>query len=141
VEKLWSGRAKPVEKLTTKKYLWPDRGVDLTCGGMWTPSSRCASLDHSLEPRRIVRSTCITQNTRDVTVHCFEEFIGERAFVVEVTDAGNRWRAQLRRRPGVPTAMMPFYGASPAEAAHRLLDWMRRAHERQLAGAAAPRQE
>ena len=48
------------------------------------------------------------------------------------TDAGNRWRAQLRRRPGVPTAMMPFYGASPAEAAHRLIDWMRRAHERQM---------
>ena len=71
--------------------------------------------------------------THDVTVHCFEEFIGERAFEIEVTDAGNRWRAQLRRRPGVPTAMMPFYGASPAEAAHRLIEWMRRAHERQLA--------
>ena len=67
-----------------------------------------------------------------MTVHCFEEFIGERAFEIEVMDAGNRWRAQLRRRPGVPTAMMPFYGASPAEAAHRLIDWMRRAHERQL---------
>jgi hypothetical protein len=34
--------------------------------------------------------------------------------------------------------MMPFYGASPAEAADRLMDWMRRAYERQLA-AAAPR--
>ena len=34
--------------------------------------------------------------------------------------------------------MMPFYGASPAEAAHRLIDWMRRAHERQTA-AAPPR--
>jgi len=44
----------------------------------------------------------------------------------------------LRRRPGVPTAMMPFYGASPAEAAHRLIDWMRRAHDRQLA-VATPR--
>ena len=32
--------------------------------------------------------------------------------------------------------MMPFYGASPAEAAHRLIDWMRRAHERQMAVAA-----
>ena len=67
-----------------------------------------------------------------MTVHCFGEFIGERAFVIEVTDAGNRWRAQLRRRPGVPTAMMPFYGESPAEAAHRLIDWMRRAHERKV---------
>jgi hypothetical protein len=104
---------------------------------MWTAPSWRASLDHSLEARRIVRSTGFTQHTH-VTVHCFEEFIGERAFVIEVTDAGNRWRAQLRRRPGVPTAMMPFYGASPAEAAHRLLDWMRRAHERQRAAALPP---
>jgi len=74
-----------------------------------------------------------------LTVHCFEEIIGERAFEIEVTDAGDRWRAQLRRRPGIPTAMMPFYGASPAEAARRLIDWMRRAHERQMASAASPR--
>jgi len=74
-----------------------------------------------------------------LTVHCFEETIGERAFEIEVFDAGNRWRAQLRRRPGIPTAMMPFYGASPAEAAHRLIDWMRRAHERQVAAAPSPR--
>jgi hypothetical protein len=73
-----------------------------------------------------------------VTVHCFEEFIGERAFEIEVTDAGTQWRAQLRRRPGIPTAMMPFYGASPAEAARRLIDWMRRAHERNTA-TVAPR--
>jgi len=39
VENLWTARAKPVEKLTTKKYLWPDRGEDLTSGGMWTPPS------------------------------------------------------------------------------------------------------
>ena len=132
MEKLWTGRANPVEKLTTKKYLWPDRGEDLTSGGLWTASSRGASLDPSRRERRILRSVCFTQHT-DVTVHCFEEFIGERAFEIEVTDAGNRWRAQLRRRPGVPTAMMPFYGESPAEAAHRLIDWMRRAHERQMA--------
>jgi hypothetical protein len=130
VEKLWTARANPVEKLTTKKYLWPDRGEDLTSGGMWTASSRWASLDLTGRERRILRSVCFTQH-KDVTVHCFEEFIGERAFEIEVTDAGNRWRAQLRRRPGVPTAMMPFYGESPAEAAHRLIDWMRRAHERQ----------
>jgi hypothetical protein len=131
VEKLWTARANPVEKLTTKKYLWPDRGGDLTSGGMWTAPSWPASLDPTHRERRIQRSVCFTQHT-DVTVHCFEEFIGERAFVIEVTDAGNRWRAQLRRRPGVPTAMMPFYGESPAEAAHRLIDWMRRAHERKV---------
>jgi hypothetical protein len=138
VENLWTPGAKPVEKLTTKNYFWPDRGVDPAAGGLWTAPSWRASLDHSWHARRIERSTSHSQHTI-LTVHCFEEFIGERAFVIEVTDAGNRWRAQLRRRPGVPTAMMPFYGTSPAEAAHRLMDWMRRAHERQLAAAAPQR--
>jgi hypothetical protein len=61
VENLWMARAKPVEKLTTKKYLWPDRGLDPTSGGMWTPPSRGASLDHSGVERRIERSTCCTR--------------------------------------------------------------------------------
>ena len=138
MEKLWTARANPVEKLTTKKYLWPDRGEDLTSGGMWTASSWRASLDPTRDARRIHHSVLLHPAHTDVTTHCFEEFIGDRAFEIEVTDAGNRWRAQLRRRPGVPTAMMPFYGESPAEAAHRLLDWMRRAHARQLA-AVVPR--
>jgi len=74
-----------------------------------------------------------------VNVHHFEETIGERAYEIEVTATGNRWRAQLMRRPGIPTAMMPFYGESPAEAATRLFDWMRRAHQlRTPAGVAAP---
>ena len=54
-----------------------------------------------------------------VTVHRFEETIGGRLYEIEVTPAGPRWRAQLRRRPGVPTAMMPFYGETPPEAAQR----------------------
>jgi hypothetical protein len=57
VEKLWTARVNPVEKLTTKKYLWPDRAEDLTFGGMWTAPSRRASLDHSWRARRIERST------------------------------------------------------------------------------------
>jgi hypothetical protein len=61
VEKLWTARANPVEKLTTKKYLWPDRGEDLTSGGMWTAPSWRVSLDHSCHPRRIERSTSLTQ--------------------------------------------------------------------------------
>jgi hypothetical protein len=73
-----------------------------------------------------------------VTVHSFEETIGERLYEIEVTAAGNRWRAQLRRRPGIPTAMMPFYGDSPAEAAHRLVGWMTRAHQRQAAAVTTP---
>ena len=49
--------------------------------------------------------------------HHFEETIAGRAYLIEVTPVSNRWRAQLRRLPGMPTAMMPFYGQTPEEAA------------------------
>jgi hypothetical protein len=39
VEKLWTVRAKPVEMLTTQKYLWPDRGVDPPEHAVWTTPS------------------------------------------------------------------------------------------------------
>jgi len=65
-----------------------------------------------------------------VTVHRFEENIAGRNYLIEVTAAGPRWRAQLLRRPGTPTAMMPFYGSTPPEAAQRLAEWLTRAHQR-----------
>ena len=67
-----------------------------------------------------------------LTVHRFEETIGGRPYEIEVTPAGPRWRAQLRRAPGIPTAMMPFYGATPPEAAQRLAEWLTLAHNRRL---------
>ncbi|HEY3161149.1 MAG TPA: hypothetical protein VGJ78_19420 [Vicinamibacterales bacterium] len=70
-------------------------------------------------------------------VHHFEETIGGRAYQIEVTAISNRWRAQLRRGPGVPTAMMPFYGQTPDEAARQLSQWLSRAHERFAAVAAS----
>jgi hypothetical protein len=63
-----------------------------------------------------------------VTVHRFEEIIGGRSYQIEVTPVSNRWRAQLRRRPGVPMAMMPFYGQTPDEAARQLAKWLALAH-------------
>jgi hypothetical protein len=65
-----------------------------------------------------------------VTVHRFQETIGGRAYLIEVTPASNRWRAQLLRAPGVPTAMMPFYGPTPDEAAKQLAQWLSLAHRR-----------
>jgi hypothetical protein len=65
-----------------------------------------------------------------VTVHRFQETIGGRAYLIEVTPASNRWRAQLLRAPGVPTAMMPFYGPTPDEAAKQLAQWLALAHRR-----------
>lgn len=72
-------------------------------------------------------------------VHHFEETIGGRAYHIEVTPISNRWRAQMRRGPGMPTAMMPFYGQTPDEAARLLLQWLTLAHQRFAATAAATR--
>ena len=63
-------------------------------------------------------------------VHRFEETIGGRAYQIDVTPVSNRWRAQLRRGPGMPTAMMPFYGQTPDEAAQQLTQWLVLAHRR-----------
>jgi hypothetical protein len=68
-------------------------------------------------------------------VHRFEQSIGGRLYLIEVSAVSkDRWRAQIVRLPGVPTAMMPFYGRTPAEAAGQLGAWLTRAHQR----AAAP---
>ena len=64
-------------------------------------------------------------------VHRFEESIGGRPYLIEVKAVSqNRWRAYIVRMPGVPTALMPFYGATPADAARQLCDWLTRAHAR-----------
>ena len=64
-------------------------------------------------------------------VHRYEETIGGRPYLIEVTAVSpDRWRAYIVRIPGVPTALMPFYGRTPAEAAHQLSDWLTRAYAR-----------
>ena len=63
-------------------------------------------------------------------VHRYEETICGRAYHIEVTAVSNRWRAQLRRLPGMPTAMMPFYGQTPDEAALQLTKWLTLTHRR-----------
>ena len=72
-------------------------------------------------------------------IHRFEETIGGRAYQIEVTPVGNRWRAALRRIPGMPTAMMPFYGQTPDDAAHHLAQWLEIAHRRSQPATPAPK--
>lgn len=74
-----------------------------------------------------------SRNKQPVIVHRFEETICGRAYQIEVTAVSNRWRAQLRRLPGMPTAMMPFYGQTPDEAARQLTKWLVLAHQRLVA--------
>lgn len=58
-----------------------------------------------------------------------EKLIAGREYLIEVSQvAENRWRAQIVRIPGVPIAMMPFYGETAEEAATLLTNWLTRAH-------------
>jgi hypothetical protein len=66
-------------------------------------------------------------------VHRYHETIAGRAYQIEVISVSGRWRAQLARVPGIPTAMMPFYGTTPDEAARHLTAWLTLANTR-LAG-------
>src|SRR5207249_5122216 len=69
-----------------------------------------------------------------IAVHRFEECIAGHDYLIEVSLVSkDRWRAYIVRVPGVPTALMPFYGPTPREAARQLSDWLTRAH-----GAANP---
>ena len=64
--------------------------------------------------------------------HCLERTIAGRPVVIEVTwVAEKRWRAHIVRIPGIPTAMMPFYGETADEAATNLSLWLDRAHQHQ----------
>ena len=57
----------------------------------------------------------------------FHETINGRPYVIEALPIGqDRWRAQLARAAGATTALMPFYGTTPDEAAQHLAEWLAR---------------
>ena len=58
----------------------------------------------------------------------FNETIKGRPYVIEVHAVGrDRWRAGLARSSRT-TALMPFYGTTPAAAAQQLAIWLSRAN-------------
>lgn len=62
-------------------------------------------------------------------VQRFEQTIGGQHYAIEVRPVvGSRWRACLIRSAGVPTALMPFYGATPRGALEALVAWLSHAH-------------
>ncbi len=64
-----------------------------------------------------------------MVVRRFHESIGGRVYHIEASMVDDdRWRAQIARLPGMPTALMPFYGETADEAARHLCDWLTRAH-------------
>jgi hypothetical protein len=78
--------------------------------------SRRASLDPGSPIHRIVASVNILR---------YEETIAGRTYFIEVSSvSASQWRAQIARRPGMPSSMMPFYGQTPEEAARQLSKWL-----------------
>ena len=60
-----------------------------------------------------------------MTVHRYEEQIAGRTYQIEVRPiSSTQWRAQIARLPGMPTSMMPFYGATPEQAVRELSRWL-----------------
>ena len=55
--------------------------------------------------------------------------INGRLYRIEVARSGPQWRARVLNQHGGPTALMPFYGATPEDAAHGLASWLTRQHK------------
>jgi hypothetical protein len=99
--------------------------------------SRGASLDPHPAVRKIPTrfvnnpSVLFARYTVLTLIRRFQESIAGQAYLIEVAAVErDRWRANLVRTPGVPTALMPFYGPTPDQAADLLRQWLTRAHER-----------
>jgi hypothetical protein len=66
----------------------------------------------------------------DIVRHSLQRIINGRCYLIEVAQVDElRWRANILKLPGVPAAMMPFYGTTPDEAATNLTDWLDRANQ------------
>ena len=60
-----------------------------------------------------------------MSVHRYEQQIAGRTLLIEVCAVSDtQWRAQIARLPGMPTALMPFYGPTPEDAARELSRWL-----------------
>ena len=80
--------------------------------------SRVSSLDRRRERHRIQRipDDTLTGITK-VAIHRFEETINGRDYHIEVSPSPSTNGAQDRAAVRGPTALMPFYGTTPDEAA------------------------
>ena len=123
----------PVE-MSTRRIFFSERLSETPRTEVVDVPSSFASLDARPTPRRISAPIERFQRlfqTVAPAIHRFEELIGGRSYLIEARPVDrDRWRAYIVRLPGVPTALMPFYGRTPAEAAKHLSDWLVRAHDR-----------
>jgi hypothetical protein len=77
------------------------------------------------EPRTVTVAAAASRHYR------FEHFNAGRPITIIVERVSKRrWRAYVARKPGVPTALMPFYGTTPPRAAQQLSEWLALAYKR-----------
>ena len=137
MEILWTYGANPVENPPTKIFIPPDHARNTgngACGQRLRGALRLIGCHVRVKSTSFTTlSNTSIPDSNPVIVHRFEETICGRAYQIEVTAVSNRWRAQLQRLPGMPTAMMPFYGQTPDEAASGLTKWLVLAHQRLVA--------
>jgi hypothetical protein len=133
-EAVWKTCGRSVNILWTERHLkFFCRRVAFRTGRFRSvdePSS-VASLDRRSQARKIRVAPAVDSTIVNPDLRRFEHSIAGRPFLIEVAAvARDRWRACIVSMPGVPTALMPFYGRTPDEAARQLSEWLTRAHQR-----------
>ena len=129
VEKLWMNSEKPVERATTKYFFAQiARESARTCNRVHIRTSfRLIHFWKRVEFALLLISQFFKKYP--TVRHRFERIIAGRRYLIEVAQVDDkRWRANILKLPGVPAAMMPFYGTTPDEAATHLTDWLEGAH-------------
>ena len=93
---------------------------------VFAPTFACFATTSVVESSLPRHTTDLPPTTsHPVNIHLYEEEIAGRTYHIEVhARVGRAWRAKLARRPGMPTALMPFYGKTPELAARELTNWL-----------------
>jgi hypothetical protein len=134
VEKLCIDSENLVEK-RTERFFFDENPRESSFGCLWTRASYVPSLVFGSSTGTMPASiptpdTLAPPPVGTVFSHRIHTIIAGREYTIEVARvADNRWRAQIVRLPGLPTALMPFYASTPDDAAAQLSEWLTRAYQ------------
>src|SRR3954468_19483012 len=110
----------PVEQTTRRFFFFQNAGQFERMPAPRAPSY-FVSLDRTGEERMIRPAPLLRFQIQLTVRHSFQRTIAGRCYLIEVAQVDDqRWRAHILKLPGVPAAMMPFYGSTPDEAATNL---------------------
>ena len=136
MENLWMTGAFPVDEAPIEIFFRPATPGKTEMGPVCVRFRRSLRLIVARRRVQFASLPATAAHTVTAAVHRFEESIAGRPYLIEVANVSkDRWRAYIVRLPGMPTALMPFYGPTPTEAADQLCKWLTRAHARATDGA------